>query len=90
MARFFNGSAFRCDKIVVIVTLLEAIEDIPDKDCNFLGNDKFNVSMSRFFNGSAFRCDKIVVIVTLLEAIEDIPDKDCNFLGNDKFQETTS
>ena len=28
----FQGSAFRCDKIVVIVTLLEAIEGIPDKD----------------------------------------------------------
>ena len=28
----FQDSAFRCDKIVVIVTLLEAIEGIPDKD----------------------------------------------------------
>ena len=37
----FQGPAFGCDKIVVIVTLLEAIEGIPDKDCNFLGNDKF-------------------------------------------------
>ena len=26
----FQGPAFRCDKIVVIVTLLEAIEGIPD------------------------------------------------------------
>ena len=37
----FQGPAFRCDKIVVIVTLPEAIEGIPDKDYNFLGNDKF-------------------------------------------------
>ena len=34
----FQGPAFGCDKIVVIVTLLEAIEGIPDKDYNFLGN----------------------------------------------------
>ena len=33
----FQGPAFSCDKIVVIVTLLEAIEGIPDKDCNFFG-----------------------------------------------------
>ena len=37
----FQGPAFGCDKIVVIVTLLEAMEAIPDKDYNFLGNDKF-------------------------------------------------
>ena len=37
----FQGPAFRCDKIVVIVTLLEAMESIPDNDYNFLGNDKF-------------------------------------------------
>ena len=37
----FQGPAFCCDKIVVIVTLPEAIEGIPDKDHNFLGNDKF-------------------------------------------------
>ena len=37
----FQGPAFGCDKIVVIVTLLEAIEGIPHKDYNFLGNDKF-------------------------------------------------
>ena len=37
----FQGPAFGCDKIAVIVTLLEAIEGIPDKDYNFLGNDKF-------------------------------------------------
>ena len=38
----FQGPAFRCDKIVVIVTLLEAIEGIPDKDYNFLGNENFH------------------------------------------------
>ena len=32
----FQGPAFRCDKIVGIVTLLEAIEGIPEKDYNFL------------------------------------------------------
>ena len=37
----FQGPAFRCDKMFVIVTLLEAIEGIPAKDYNFLGNDKF-------------------------------------------------
>ena len=37
----FQGPAFRCDKIIVIVTLPEAIEGIPDKDYNFLGKDKF-------------------------------------------------
>ena len=39
----FQGPAFRCDKIVVIVTLLEAIEvPIPDKDYNFLGDENFH------------------------------------------------
>ena len=38
----FQGPAFRCDKIVVIVTLLEAIEGIPDKDYNFSGNENFH------------------------------------------------
>ena len=38
----FQGSAFHCDKIVVIVTLLEAIEGIPDKDYNFGGNENFH------------------------------------------------
>ena len=33
----FQGPAFRCDKIVVRVTLLEAIEGIPDKDYNVGG-----------------------------------------------------
>ena len=38
----FQGPVFRCDKIVAIVTLLEAIEGIPDKDYNFSGNEKFH------------------------------------------------
>ena len=38
----FQGSAFRCDKIVVIVTLLEAIEGIPDKGYNFFENENFH------------------------------------------------
>ena len=38
----FQGPAFRCDKIVVIVTLLEAIEGIPDKDYNFGENENFH------------------------------------------------
>ena len=33
----FQGPVFCCDKIVVIVTLLEAIESIADKDYSFLG-----------------------------------------------------
>ena len=49
----FQGPAFVCDKIVVIVILLDAsltqlnlrmqkvMEGIQDKDYNFLGNDKF-------------------------------------------------
>ena len=38
----FQGLAFRCDQIVVNVTLLEAIEGIPDKDYNFWGNENFH------------------------------------------------
>ena len=38
----FQGLAFRSNKIVVIVTLLEAIEGIPDKDYNFWGNENFH------------------------------------------------
>ena len=38
----FQGPAFRCDKIVVIVTLLEAIEGIPDRDYKFWGNENFH------------------------------------------------
>ena len=37
----FQGLTFRCDKIIVIVTLLEAIEGIPQRDYNLFGNDKF-------------------------------------------------
>ena len=38
----FQEPAFRCDKIVVIVTLPEAIKGIPDKDYNFWGNGNFH------------------------------------------------
>ena len=38
----FQGPAFRCDKIVVIVTLHGAIEGIPDKDYNFWGSENFH------------------------------------------------
>ena len=38
----FQGPASRCDKIVVIVTVLEAIEGIPDNVYNFWGNEKFH------------------------------------------------
>ena len=38
----YQDPAFRCDKIVVIVTLLEAIEGIPVKDYNFWGNENFH------------------------------------------------
>ena len=40
----FQGLAFRSDKSleVHIVTLLEAIEGIPDKDYNFWGNENFH------------------------------------------------
>ena len=38
----FHGPAFRCDKIVVIhVSLLGAIEGVPDKDSNFWENENF-------------------------------------------------
>ena len=38
----FQGPVFRCDKTVVIASLLEAIEGIPDKDYNFWGNENFH------------------------------------------------
>ena len=38
----FQDPALRCDKIVVIGTLLEAIKGIPDKNDNFLGNKNFH------------------------------------------------
>ena len=45
----FQGPAFRCDKIVVIVTLLEVIEGIPDKDYNFWGNENFHNLYDKLF-----------------------------------------
>ena len=38
----FQGPVFRCDKTVVIASLLEAIEGIPDKDYNIWGNENFH------------------------------------------------
>ena len=50
----FQGSAFRCDKIVV--TLLEAIEGIPDKDYNyFFGNDKFSNLYKRLLHEQKYK-----------------------------------
>ena len=47
----FQGPASRCDKIVVIVTLLEAIEGIPGKDYNFWGNENFHNLYERLLHG---------------------------------------
>ena len=46
----FQGPAFLSDKIVVIVTLPEAIKGIPDKDYNFSGNDKLPSLYKRLFH----------------------------------------
>ena len=48
----FQGSAFRCDKVVAnSITLLEANESIPDKDYNyFFGNDKFSSLYKRLLH----------------------------------------
>ena len=54
----FQGPAFRCDKIVVIVTLPEAIEGIPDKDYNFWGNDKFPNLYERLLYERKVRADR--------------------------------
>ena len=53
----FQGPAFRCDKIVVIVTLLEAIEGIPDKDYKFLGNENFHNLYERLLHEENLRVD---------------------------------
>ena len=55
----FQGSAFRFDKIVVnSITLLEAIEGIPDKDYNyFFGNDKFSNLYKRLLYAKNLRVD---------------------------------
>ena len=41
----FQGPAFRCDKIVAIVTLLEAIKGIPDKGFLLLGERQLPQSL---------------------------------------------
>ena len=53
----FQGPAFRCDKIIVIVTLLEAIEGIPDKDYNvtFWGTTSFPIFARDYFMSENLR-----------------------------------
>ena len=51
----FQGPAFRCDKIVVIVTLLEAIEGIPDKDYNFWGTKTSTIFTRDYFMSENLR-----------------------------------
>ena len=57
----FQGSAFRCDKIVVnSITLLEAIEGIPDKDYNyttFLGTTGSPIFTRNYFMSKNVRVD---------------------------------
>ena len=53
----FQGPAFRCDKIVVIVTLLGAIEGIPDKDYNFGENENFHNFTRDYFMSENLRVD---------------------------------
>ena len=52
----FQGLAFRCDKIVVIVTLLEAIEDIPDKQ-TFGGTKTSTIFTRDYFKSENLRTD---------------------------------
>ena len=56
----FQGPAFRCDKIVVIVTLLEAIEGIPDKDYNFWGNENFHSIYERLLHERKLKSEYLV------------------------------
>ena len=53
----FQGPAFRYDKIFVIVTLLEAIEGIPDKDYNFGENENFHNFTRDYFVSENLRVD---------------------------------
>ena len=53
----FQGPAFRCDKIVVTVTLLEEIEGIPDKDYNFGENENFHNLTRDYFMSENLRVD---------------------------------
>ena len=58
----FQGPAFGCDKIVVIITLLEAIEVIPDKDYNFLGNDKLPDLYERLLQERKLKSSYCVIV----------------------------
>ena len=51
----FQGLAFRCDKIVVIVTLLEAIEGIPNKIVTFGGKKTSTIFTRDYFMGENLR-----------------------------------
>ena len=53
----FQGPTFRCDKIVVIVTLLEAIEGIPDKIVTFGGKKTSTIFTRDYFMGENLRVD---------------------------------
>ena len=51
----FQGPAFRCDN--VIVTSLEAIEGIPDKDYNSGENENFHNFTRDYFMSENLRVD---------------------------------
>ena len=53
----FQGPVFRCDKIVVIVTLLKAIEGIPVKDYNFGGTKTSTIFTRAYFMSENLRVD---------------------------------
>ena len=53
----FQGPAFCCDKIFVIVTLLEGIEGIPDKDYNFWGTTSSSIFTRDYFVSENLRVD---------------------------------
>ena len=69
----FQGPAFRCDKIVVIVTLLEAIEGIPDKDYKFLGNENFHNLYERLLHEENLRVDIRGTYLWATTALESEP-----------------
>ena len=53
----FQGPAFRCDKVVIMVTLLEAIEGIPDQNIT-IGERKTPTIFTRdFFMSEDLRMD---------------------------------
>ena len=55
----FQGPSFRCEKIVVIVTLLEAIEGRPE-DYNFGGNDNFHNIYERLLHERKLKSEYLV------------------------------